>query len=234
MNHSFVQRLYSPRRTLLATLLSAALVTLSLGCYSESVAHPSNQAIRQGSKTVYYAESWKKGDNRQIRELTVKLGLDQHNSTYETVITDASGDKTYRLVVEPSYLIWDDFGHLRISRTPPNGSSSTVSFWSIDLFESDEKVSLLIANRDQGHVIDEDNTLSLLYPIEHPNWIKVGIFGVPIASTRIIKVEGFYCVIRVKHYQLRPATERAFESIELEIEFTNNRPALADQKRPHN
>lgn len=188
----------------------------------------------QTHPATYYAESWKTGDNRRIEECVLRLRLDRFTPNYETVLTDVSRTTQYRLTVEPSYFLWDDSFRMKIANRPKDGVDSPVNLWQVGLYEPDEKVSLLVANRDQGHVIDEDNTLTSLAPIEESNWLKTGIFGVPILSSRVIRVQGVYCVINVKGYELRPAKDRAFEWVDLQIEFTNTRPDVEAQKARRN
>ena len=207
-----------------AMLLSCVLVAMNSDCQTLTSYSYARATTQREAKSTYYAESWKSGGTRQIQERTLKIKLDQHHASYETVLRDATNSKEYRLIVEPAYFRWDNSGRLNIEKKPPNSENLSVNLWNIQLFESDEKISLLVANRDQGDQIDEANTLAWLAPIEDPNWIRIGIFGIPISSTRVIKIDGFYCVIKVNDYELRPAKERAFERVELEIEFTNNKP----------
>jgi hypothetical protein len=176
---------------------------------------------------VYYAESWKKGGTRQVNEKRIRIRLDASVPSYETVVTDGSGEGRFRLRIDPYYYIRGDSGDWKLRREVSAADDSTVSFWNVLLLDQDEPASLLLADHGTGgHTIHLENTFASLYPIEDENWIKVGIFGVPISRKRVIKVEGFYCVIWVRGYELSKTNARAFDWVDVEIELTNSKPDI--------
>jgi hypothetical protein len=175
----------------------------------------------QEVKSVHYAESWKKGPHR-IQPRKFVLRLDASNTSFQSLIQDpARGPLT--LTIEPLYYVWLRPGTLRLDNKPPTPSSK-VNFWNVKLLEPGQSISLLMVNLDQGDLIDQRNSLSRLDPVEDEKGFMLGIFGVPISTKRVIKVEEFYVVITVLNYELSGPKERAFEWIEVEIEFTNTKP----------
>jgi hypothetical protein len=152
---------------------------------------------------VYYAESWKKG-LRQIKEQKLTIKLNRKKSKYFTYIKDASGKSIYQLQANLVYFKLGDSG------------------CRIDLHSLEDKYSVMTIYRGNGDSIPKENYYGFLYPVEESNWRKTGFFGVPLSSKRVFKIESFYCVIQTKSCELNPGKWRFIESIEVEIEFTNN------------
>lgn len=162
--------------------------------------------------SVHYAEGWKKG-TQQVQEQKIIIRLSTQVRVYERTINDAAGQARYKLKVEPALT---------------ESQESSPKAWTVDLIGPDDKFSLLQPDHDPNkHQFTKADYLSLLYPVEEPNWRKTGFMGVPLSSKRVIKVEGFYCIIQVRAYRLSRTSPRAFESLEVEIEFTNKYEAGA-------
>ena len=158
-------------------------------------------------ESVYYSKSWKKG-TRLVQEEKIDIELDTKNRTYQTDIKDASGKARYKLRVEP---------------TLTDNHDSSIGAWAVRLIGMGDPFSLLAAhNQPHQHDFTIEDYLDLLYPVENADWRKTGFFGVPLSAKRVIKVEGFYCIIQVKSYHLNSAKPRALDWIKLEIQFTNN------------
>jgi len=175
---------------------------------------------------VYYAESWKKG-NRPIQEQRFYRRLNADEPSFNTVVKDSSGSVNFGLLVAPFYYVRDAQGKLKF-KPEPTVPSARVNFWQVKLFEPGADVSLLVANKDQGDLIDWRNTLAVLNPVEDDKGYMVGISGVPISSKRVIKVESFYCILNILNYELNPK-QLTFEWLEIEIILTNNRPDFIDR-----
>lgn len=162
-----------------------------------------NQSL---DNAVHYAEGWKKGTH-QVQERKIIIRLSTRVRVYEGPINDAAGQARYRLTVEPT-----------LTESP----ESSPKAWVVRLIGPDDTLCLLMPDHDPNkHHFTKADFLSLLYPVEEPNWRKTGFMGVPLSSKRVIKVEGFYCIIQVRNYRLSRTNRRAFESLEVEIEFTN-------------
>jgi len=162
-----------------------------------------SQAAKQ---TLYYAESWQKG-TRQIQERRLSIRLSRELPLYEETINDASGRPRYKLKIEPRFESEQD---------------SIPKDWSVRLIGPDDTYSLLQPDHDEGkHVFNKEDYLDFLYPVEEPDWRKTGFHGVPLSAKRVIKVEGFYCIIQVKAYHLSQSKARAFEWLEVDIDLTN-------------
>jgi hypothetical protein len=154
-----------------------------------------NQSLDNG---VHYTEGWKKGTH-QVQEQKIVIRLSTRVRVYERTINDAAGQARYRLKIEPT-----------LTESP----ESSPKAWAVRLIGPDDPFSLLQPDHDPNkHHFTKADFLSLLYPVEEPNWRKTGFMGVPLSSKRVIKVEGFYCIIQVRAYRLSRTSPPAFESI---------------------
>lgn len=167
-------------------------------CYSFKETYPQDQ-----KPLLYYAESWKKG-TRQVKEQTLNIKLDGAHPTFEASIPDSSEKYFY---------------HLQIQRVAVEANGE---FWKIQLRQTRDGLTLLKIKEDSGHVFHKEDYMDLFYPVEEEDFRKTGYFGVPLSAKRIFKIENFYCSIQVKSYSLNEAKWRVIDSIEIEIEFTNN------------
>lgn len=170
---------------------------------------------------VTYAESWKKGSQR-IKESKLYIRLDAQNPSYEAVVTDALGDKRYRLVIQPRYRESKDSNDSTMLVRSGDERAPSFHYWFVQLLDPEEPVSLLVANRDQGDFADRKNALPFLEPSEAGPATNFHTVAVPLSTERVIKVEGFYCVINVTKYRLARTTRPAFDWMDVEIELKNN------------
>jgi len=152
---------------------------------------------------VYFAESWKKG-SRQIEPQKIIIKLDWHNPKHEAYIKDALGTYLYRLEIRPS---------------PSKGERE---FWILDLKLIDDDYPLLVTRRTDGPLGNLEDYLGWLYPVKDYNPRGSGLFKMPLSAKRVVKIEGFYCVIQVKSYKFSPEKNHILDSIEVEVEFTNS------------
>jgi hypothetical protein len=161
----------------------------------------------ESKEAIYYTESWKKGE-RKIFPRKLTISLDKSNPVFSEVIRDESGCNRYNLVIEPS---------------SSNAKSADIKAWSIEMAEIDGSCCLLLPTNRGTDTISKYNLLGLLYPVENSDWRKTGFFGVPLSAKRIIKIEKFYCVIKVIDYKiLQENNQILLNSMNLEIVFTNN------------
>jgi hypothetical protein len=165
---------------------------------------------------VYYVESWKKGSQQiQVQKLTIELNASKRE--YETTVKDILGKDRYKLVIN----------HSPLSKDGPQHES-----WDISLYEVKSKkalqtkspnLNLLMIQKPvgRGDYFPIEDHIGWLYPVENPDFLKYGVAVYPFSAKRVIKVEGFYCIIKVSNYTLNQANPRTLDSLSIEIEFTN-------------
>ena len=183
--------------------LFSQIGTAQLG--SNSLDEPTEP--QKNDEPVYYAESWKKGET-QIEEQKYFINLNTKNLKFEVLVKDNSGTPTYKLLVEP----------------PIQAKTGTYSEgnWVVQLFNTNSSTELLRTSKTVGDYLPVEDTFNWLYPVEDRDWKKTGFLGIPLSAKRVFKVEGFFCVITVKSYNLNREKWRGLDSIEIEIELTNN------------
>jgi hypothetical protein len=167
-------------------------------------------ALPQQNKNVFYIESWKKGE-RQIQEQKLTIELSTREPNYKTKIKDASGQERYKLVIR----------HSPLKKGGPNHN-----YWYVTL--SDElgaspKYDLFqcVTPGPGKHYFPKEDYVAMLYPVEQPNIYKDVNSHYPMSAQRVIKVEGFYVIIRVLSYKFNEKSPKEVSSIKVEIEFTN-------------
>jgi hypothetical protein len=171
----------------------------SLGNSGQQQEHPVSQPA------AFYIESWKKG-KRQVEEKKINIKLDTKNSIYETAVRDISGQEFYRLSARPNI----------------KDSDFDFSSWGIFLVDIDDNEDVLAESHGpRGDTFDREEFIDILFPEENPD-IRNGFWGLPLSAKRVIKVEGFYCIIQVKSYEMQPNKYRVLQEIEVEVEFTND------------
>lgn len=163
----------------------------------------------QSTPYVFYVESWKRGTGR-VQEQKLCVRLSAARPEYETSIRDASGEVRYRLSVWPG----------RASE-----SNSDIIEWSVELIEiaQGNDVNLLTPSNDpQQDYFNAQDRIWWLYPVGNPQSIAAETDVVPFLARRVVKVENFYCIIQVKDYRFRQGEIGVFDSITIEVEFTNS------------
>jgi hypothetical protein len=183
----------------------------------------------QALEESFYAESWKKGRG-QISPKKFRVTLDEKITTYETSIQEQSGGERYLISFQRSVL------------EAAKNEGINFEMWNIKLYERDplsrgyQHKNLLQPYEPGpgGDHLPRENTIADLAPLTKPMFLKgmalypsketprFGIVGYPLTSTRVIKVEDFYCVIRVTNVELNRRDPGRFNSLEVDIEFTNS------------
>jgi len=150
-----------------------------------------------------YIESWKKGSTT-VRKRTIRISLTDSKPKFETSLIDSNGRKRYVLSILP-----DNTDGL-----------APVYSWGVNLVEVGDKsgANLLCRTNDREQdYFTAGDYVWWLDPSEDPKPF------VPFLAKRVVKVEGFYCVIRVQDYKLT-ANQKAVESISVLVQFTNRSP----------
>lgn len=150
-----------------------------------------------------YVESFRKG-RVQISESSLLANLTLENPSYTAVIKDAEGSGRYQLLIEPH----------RVSE-----QLNQVMGWQVRLIDVRRKYlgNLLVNTFPNGPLSDQprDNAWSL-----DPNPYA----PVPLMTERVIKVESFYCVVRVKETHFIKPESRLLDSMRVEVQFTTTDP----------
>ena len=151
----------------------------------------------------FYIESWKEG-KKQIQQQSFKITLTSKERKFETKLKDSSGKERYKLSVQ-----------LRENEDlPPSGFVFLFekTFWGF------QDTNLLKPSNDPYQdAVSKEDVVSVLVPIfvdgRRSRSVAVGL---PYLMKRIIKVESFYCILQVTHYDQSPV------SMTVIIEFTNS------------
>lgn len=156
------------------------------------------------SAKPYYVESWKQGDGT-INEERVGIRITPQSSRKATPVKSAAGLDKYSLVVS---------------------SDSENQAWYVDLIEKgNEKFGNLLRPHNDPHqdlFMPLDGISLLLY--EPPADEPAPILSVPFQSTRIIKVESFYCSIQISEVRLSKDRRKLISAL-VNISFSNKRPS---------
>jgi hypothetical protein len=187
-----------------AQVLASRTTSSSVPSINEKSTHKSSRS----SLTKVYVESWKTGVTK-IKPETLLVTLNPHAPEYERAIKNAFGKAAYRLSIWPGYA---DERRTRIIE------------WNVELtgIKDDPPINLLRPTNDSGQdYFTFRDRLGWLNPLENPQTNGAESDVVPFLAKRIVKVEGFYCIIEVKNYK-RSHTKENLDSITLSVEFANN------------
>jgi hypothetical protein len=169
----------------------------------------------QENTNVFYIESWKRGEQK-IQEQKLTVELNQSNLEYERTLNDSIG--------QPRYI-------LQIRHWPLKKGSYLYESWWVDLcefrkpnrkpkFSSDCKL-MSEEGRGVGDNFPKGDFIGWLYPLENPKFFLDGVAAYPIMAKRVIKVDGFFCIIQVTDYKMSKSNPKAVDTLTLEIEFRN-------------
>jgi hypothetical protein len=153
----------------------------------------------QRAPETLYAESFRQGSTR-ITEESFEAKLDPRNAVYRERIKDTRGVDRYVLSIVP---------------LGPVGDTSITS-WQVKLADLHHGIYDNILLASQASSPDPRNNLWWLNPRRYA--------PVPVDARRIIKVEGFYVVLRVKAYHFTPLESPYLDSMTVQVQFTNTDP----------
>jgi hypothetical protein len=167
---------------------------------------------------VFYVESWKKGEVI-IREEKVTVELNKDNLDYKRTIYNSANKPRYILWIRPAQLSkelrylyeswWVDLCEFRKPNRKPK-------------YAKDCKLLVVEGRGTGGDNFPKEDEIGWLYPLEKPELFKDGVMAYPILAKRVVKVDGFYCVIQVKDYKMSKTNPKAVDSLKVEIELTNH------------
>lgn len=148
---------------------------------------------------LLYVESFRHGATR-VTEKTFEAQLTPQNPVYREPIKDLRGNDRYVLSLAP----------LRVE-----GDIQIVS-WEVKLADLQHRT---YANVLMASQIPSDD------PVNNAWWLDPGKFArVPARTERIIKVDGFYVVLKVMAYHFTPSESPYLDSMTVQVNITNTDP----------
>jgi hypothetical protein len=160
------------------------------------------QLCSQAAPPTVYMESFRKGATR-IAEKDFEVNLDNRNPMYETRLKDASGEDRYQLSLVPERV---------------GSGDQRILAWLVSLVDLKRRSygNLLFASRDPYLNQGVNSAITRLDANAYA--------AVPVLAKRVIKVEGFYCVIQVKKYHLLTPERWHLDNMSVQLRFTNTNP----------
>lgn len=186
-----------------------------------------SQAQSSQSRT-YTIDSWKGGPTT-VKEQTLRFNLKKlRKQSVRKIVKDSSGQPRYEL---------------KISFRERIDHGSVFQAWNVQLVELGKKDSSNLLRpkvpQSQDEYVPEQHISLLVYQTDALKR-ELPVLSVPFTSKRIIKVEGFYCIIEPQKLDFSQ-NGRTVRSGELSIRLLNNAPTevapslstLGRQQRPH-
>ena len=151
---------------------------------------------------LLYVESFRHGATR-VTEKTFEARLTPQNPVYREPIKDVRGNDRYVLSLAPLHV---------------EGDIQIVS-WEATLADLQHRT---YANVLMASQIPSDD------PVNNAWWLDPGKFArVPVLTERIIKVDGFYVVLKVMAYHFTPSESPYLDSMTVQVNITNTDPRVA-------
>jgi len=149
-----------------------------------------------------YAESFRHGATL-VSEKTFEAQLTPQKPVYREPIKDVRGRDRYVLSLAPLHV---------------EGDFQIVS-WEAKLADFEHR---MYANVLMTSQIPSDD------PLNNAWWLDPGKFArVPVLTVRIIKVDGFYVVLKVMAYHFTPSESPYLDSMTIQVNITNTDPRSA-------
>ena len=154
------------------------------------------------SPPLLYVESFRHGATR-VTEKTFEAQLTPQNPAYREPIKDLDGNDRYVLFLAPLHV---------------EGDVQIVS-WEAKLADLQHRA---YANVLMASQIPSDD------PANNAWWLDPGKFArVPVLTERVIKVDGFYVVLKVTAYHFTPSESPYLDSMTVQVNITNTDPRAA-------
>jgi hypothetical protein len=151
---------------------------------------------------LLYVESFRHGTT-PVTEKTFEAQLTPQNPAYREPIKDVDGNDRYVLSLAPLHV---------------EGDIQIVS-WEAKLADLQHRT---YANVLMASPIPSDD------PVNNAWWLDPGKFArVPVLTERIIKVDGFYVVLKVMAYHFTPSESPYLDSMTMQVNITNTDPRAA-------
>jgi hypothetical protein len=146
-----------------------------------------------------YSESFRKGPAR-VTESEAEVVLTPQNPTCHLRVKDHGGKDRYELGCFPQQASVND---------------PRITSWQIRLADLHHKIyaNVLASSVDPT----EDRT--------QVGWLDPGKFAkIPITEERVVKVDGFYCILQVKDFHFANLSQPYLDRMTLTIRFSNSMP----------
>jgi len=151
---------------------------------------------------LLYVESFRHGATR-VTGKTFEARLTPQNPVYCEPIKDVRGNDRYVLCLAPLHV---------------EGDIQIVS-WEEKLADLQHRT---YANVLMASQIPRDD------PVNNAWWLDPGKFArVPVLTERIIKVDGFYVVLKVMAFHFTPSESPYLDSMTVQVNITNTDPRAA-------
>jgi hypothetical protein len=173
------------------------LCTLLMG--APLVATGSAQNTAQIAPRTVYAESFRHGATRITGE-SFEVKLNPRDATYREPIKDSYGNDRYMLTISPQ---------------GPEGDTQITS-WRVSLNDLRHTIYDNVLLADQRPSAEAKNNLCWLNPDQFA--------PVSIRDRRVMKVDGFYVMMRVKDFHFTPIDSPYLDSMVVQFSFTNSDP----------
>jgi hypothetical protein len=157
------------------------------------------EMFAQTTASFVYAESFRKGPTR-VTEQSLQVDLDPENPTCEIRVKDQTGRNRYTFVCAPQRVGEGD---------------SRIIGWQVRLVDLHHKLysNVLMSTPD----VMQDKT--------QIGWLDPGKFAkIPLTTERVVKVDGFYCVMQVKDRHFIKQEQPYLDHMTLDVRFTNTLP----------
>ena len=158
-------------------------------------------ALAQSEATFVYVESFRKGTSH-VTESSSEVVLTPQSPTCRIRVKDQSGKDRYELGCFPQFASETD---------------QRIISWQIRLADLHYKIytnmlaSAVDPTQDQTQV----------------GWLDPGRSAkIPITRERVVKVDGFYCVMQVKDHHFVNPDEPYLNRMTLAVSFTNSMPHM--------
>jgi hypothetical protein len=155
--------------------------------------------VAQTETSFVYLESFRKGPSR-VMETTFEVELDPKNPTCQIRVQDQGARDRYLFVCEPQ----------RVGSGDPR-----ITAWQVRLEDLHHKMysNVLMPSPD----VTQDKA--------QIGWLDPGKFAkVPVTTERVIKIDGFYCVVQVKDYHFATQDQPYLDQMTVKVRFTNTLP----------
>lgn len=160
-------------------------------------------SFAQPQPKLLYVDSFRKGSTQTV-ERSIDVTLNTQNPTFVTQLKDNSGAERYQLSLTPS---------------SEGDQSQGIRMWRVTLIDLHRKyLGNLLTPVFPGTVpaAHAEESAWMLDPDPYS--------AVPLNATRLFRVEGFYCSVKVlEKHQITP--ERILlDSMKVQVKLTNSRP----------
>lgn len=148
--------------------------------------------------------SWSRGTT-QISPKLLTVAVKAERPGYRARIKDKEGRDRFRLEVSPERVGEHD---------------KRIVAWHVSLTKTGSQDNLLSISKGPQDYSPTKDYVWWIYPGSNA--------PVPLYATRIIKVDGFYCVVEVKSVTFSDPENKFLSQMAMTVEFTNDDPATVD------